>query len=381
MKKFTVPALTVLAGCLIAGCGEDRVADRPGNGTDKPAVSTESARTTSETETLRDPVEDAFTVQLPKGWHNKAYSARTYDIHRSVCLSVSPDGDTVLYYGDPGLPNYWTPASANEMTYKFAEAIPMIKIQEYEPAPEYIKGYAQRKFGKLEGFEITGVEDDPETAEAGRQAFLNAGLQSDLTAAKLRFQFKDKGAQMHGMIGLYISHMNGMFIVDVGGISTKGDPNEYEGMLKAIRSSVKMNPEWQAKQNQLHEQRMADIRRQTELMTQRHHQNMAAIQASAARHQQRMQSIWAANDASMANYWQRSAASDLQHQNFINYINDEHTVVNSSGQTFQVDNSYDKYYVNKNNNSYVGGHSTSDLESLRKMGLNPNDYEEVQIRR
>jgi hypothetical protein len=84
----------------------------------------------------------------------------------------------------------------------------------------------------------------------------------------------------------------------------------------------------------------------------------------------------------MKAYYARSASSDLQHQNFLNYINEESTVVNSSGQAFQVDNKYDRYYINKNDpNKYVGGDIRLDHDKLGSLGVNPDDYEEVKIRR
>jgi len=46
---------------------------------------------------------------------------------------------------------------------------------------------------------------------------------------------------------------------------------------------------------------------------------------------------------------------DVQHRQFLNYINDENTVQNTSGQTFQVDDGYYRYWMNTVDNTYVGG--------------------------
>ena len=108
---------------------------------------------------------------------------------------------------------------------------------------------------------------------------------------------------------------------------------------------------------------------------------MAAIQSSAQRHQQRMQAIWAQGDANTKAYNDRMASSDAQHRQFLNYVNDERTVVSSSGKSFQVDDSYQRYFVNKQNGTYVGGDSTTDVDKLRTLGLDPNAYEEVKIAR
>lgn len=342
-----------------------------------------SAQTKPPTDTveLRDPVEDAYTVKLPKGWNNRTYSARAYDTHRMVSLTVSPNGDTVIFYGDPSLPNYYVPEYAHEMIHYFARVNPLMKIESYRPAKQFINDYTKQKFGQLSDFKLTKVEDDPATVKVAEEAFAKAGLNVELSAAKAQFTFTDKGTTMNAFVMLMIAFNGTGYTVDVGGISTNGNAKDFEPTLVAIRNSVKMNPKWQALQQQLHQQRMAEIEAHTQLMMRQHSENMALIQASAERHQQRMQAMWSANDASMASYWQKSAANDLQHQNFINFINDENTVVTSTGKTLQVQTGYEKYFWNKHNNSYVGGHGHWDMETLRKMGLNPDDYEEVKIKK
>jgi hypothetical protein len=126
---------------------------------------------------------------------------------------------------------------------------------------------------------------------------------------------------------------------------------------------------------------MAQIQRFGQMMTEQHNQNMAWIQQSAQRHQQRMQAIQAQGDASTRAFNDRMASMDSSHRGFLNYINDENTVVGSSGKVLQVDNGYQRYFVHKTNNTYVGGDITMDLDKLRKFNLNPDDYEEVKVKK
>ncbi len=373
-----------LVALFIVGCAPalDKTDSPDSKGSATAAASTEpKTDVTSETEALSDPVEDAFTIQMPKGWHNRAYSARAYDIHRTVAYSVSPNGDTLLFAGDPSIPNYFTPEGANPMTYEFAKLNPLIKVEPFRPVTEYLPDYVKRKFGKLDGFKTGEVQTLPEVESKMMQAFANAGLPIQPSCGKISLKYNDKDGEHNAIIYAFLANSGSLFTVEVSGISTAGDPTKYEEMLENMRSSIQIKQAWKDKQNQLHQQRMAQIQAATEAMTAQHNRNMAWIQNSAARHQQRMQAIWAQNDASMDAYWQRSASSDLSHQRFLNYINDENTVVNSSGKTFQVDNSYETYFMKKSDNSYVGGDSTWDLDTLRKMGLNPDDYEQVKIRR
>ena len=70
---------------------------------------------------------------------------------------------------------------------------------------------------------------------------------------------------------------------------------------------------------------------------------------------------------------------DVQHRQFLNYINDENTVQNTSGQTFQVDDGYNRYWMNTVDNTYVGGDINFGESQPVEMGLDPGTYEEVQI--
>ena len=121
-----------------------------------------------------------------------------------------------------------------------------------------------------------------------------------------------------------------------------------------------------------HEQTMQGLQ-------QNHRNNMATLHGMAASHQLRMDAIHATGDASMAAYQQHDIASDNNQRGFLNYLTDEHTVATSDGQTFQVDNRYDRYFINKNDNSYIGMKGAADLSNFQ--GINPNDYEEAKIKR
>lgn len=162
-------------------------------------------------------------------------------------------------------------------------------------------------------------------------------------------------------------------------MTTWGDPTRYVPTLEAIAGSYETNPAWRREQQAKHQERMAQIEAFGRQSAAQHQRNMAALQQSARLHQERMRALLAAGDASMQSYRDRMAADDAQHRRFLNYVNDERTVVDSSGRTFQVDDTYQRYFVNKHDGSYVGGDATMDPEALRALGLDPGDFEEVKI--
>lgn len=362
--------LVVLSSLLI-GCGADDDGGVVASSGEE--VSSELTQPTTELEFTKDPVEGAFSVGVPKGWYNRAYSTRIHTIIHEVVTCVSPNSDTVLFLGDPHITQYWNPQMANEFTRLMVRNNPSMKLESVRAANEFFAEYATAKFGHLEGFKAEAPVASPDIHQQLQELLAQHNMQANVDVVEIPFTYQDKGKPISALLIGQILDFGPFWIPNVAGISTTGSAADFRAMLLAIGKSKKPDPEWQAKQQALHEQRMAEIRQQGQ-------RNLDWIQASAQRHQARMKALWAANDASVRNFFERSAASDRQHQGFINSINGEHTVVNSSGQTWQVDNSYDKYYVNRNDNSYIGGDVRLDADEIRRRGLNPDDYEEVKIR-
>lgn len=326
----------------------------------------------SETVLLRDPVEDGFTIQLPKGWHNLAYTARSFDISYFIMQTASPDGNSVIFSGDPSIPMFFTPDGPTaEMAHLNSRYNPLIRVAPLASAEQFTPDYVKRKFGKLEGFELVSTKQSPEIVDRLNAQMQKSGFRMDASAAVVHFRFKQGAKTMNTLLYGHVLSQPGIWTFGMSGIASANDPQKLYDLLIKIVDSVKTNPEWRAKQDAIHQQKMAQIAAQGRL----------AMQGMAERHQIRMNAIRAQGDASMKAYYDRSNASDLQHRNFLNYINDETTVVNSAGKAFQVTNSYQRYYMHKGNGTYVGGDSTTDLESLRRMGFNPDDYEEVKVRR
>lgn len=324
---------------------------------------------------IEDPVEKCFTVEVPKGWFNRAYVSRADDIFREVVTCVSPDSNTVIYMGDPKIPQYWYPEKANQVTHYLANNNPaMVKIEPHQTAREYTPGYVERKFGQLEGFTITKIEDNQEVVDYNQKKVAESGLSVEVTSVNVHFNYTDSGKKMSAIVVGVSGKFNDFWIVNASGVSTTGNAADFQPLMMKIMYSRVTSETWKAGQARIHEQKMAEIQ-------ERGRRNMATLHSMAQSHQARMDAIRAAGDASTRAYYERSAASDTQHRGFLNYINEESTVVGSSGSVRQVDNSYQRYYINRNDNSYVGGDINFDDRSIRAMGLNPDDFEEAKIRR
>lgn len=331
--------------------------------------------------TVSDPVNNAFSVGVPNGWDSLVYSSVEGQVTHEVVNTVSPDGKTILFIGDPKIPSYWNPATANPVTVSFTEKLDFMELRSYEPAPTYMPAYVSRKFGELPGFEITETIEDGAAEQGLTQAFIDRGLTPpNVHVADVHFRYQDEaGEQVNALLVGTTMDSGDFWSANVLGLSTTGSTDDYRPMLAAMTHTQQSNPDWTAQQNARHQQVLADIDRRTQEMTNQHLANMAAIQSSAQRHQQRMEGLWAANDASVAGFYERMEAGDATQRGFLNYINEENTVATSSGQSYQVDNSYDRYWLNPSTGSYVGGDINFGDTQLRELGLNPSDYEEVQI--
>jgi hypothetical protein len=337
----------------------------------------------SEWETKTDPIEQSFTVELPKGWKNDAYLKRKGVVTVPIATSESPDGATALFYNDPKMPTFVDPQAALPQN----RSDPNTRIETYSPAEEFLPEYVKTRFAKLPGFKITGIAAEPELAEKNRQLVqkLNVPIQG-LHSARVDFDFQQGGSTRHGSLFGSTLNMGIVWVVSVAGIVGTGDPQAHKETLFHLIWSQKTLPEWKEKERMAaadrqrqHEYVMAQIAAGTEQLRVNHQNNMATLNGMAVRHQARMDTIHAVGDASMAAYKQRDLASDNTQRGFLNYINDEHTVSGTSGRTFQVENKYERYYIHKNDNSYIGLKGGANLNDLK--GINPSDYEETKILR
>lgn len=396
---------TVAAGCGASG-GDGAATTAPKTATTAPVgaaepttTTTEAATTTTEMEgrgdlipdepsgpteqlvTVQDPVNNAFSAGVPEGWDSLVYSVVEGQVTREVVNTVSPDGDTILFIGDPKIPSYWNPATANPITVQFSEQLDFMELKTYVPAPEHLATYVTEKFGQLPGFAVTEIVEDADAEAKGREAWASRGLPVPvLHVADAHFTYQtEDGEQVNALIIGTTVDSGDFWQAQVVGLSTTGSTDDYRAMLTTMIGSMQSNPDWTAQQNARHEQVMADIARRTAEMTSQHQANMAAIQSSAQRHQQKMEGLWAANDASVANFYDRMEAGDANQRGFLNYINEENTVATPTGQQYQVDNSYDRYWMDTSTGTYVGGDINFDDADLRELGLDPNAYTEVQV--
>lgn len=360
-----------------------------------------------ETETVTDPNENAFQVQLPKGWRNQAVLLRTQDSYRSIVSAQSQDGATTLFIGDPHLPNFIEPTPMmNAHSPGVEYMVPQPRFQTYIPAEPFFLHDLQMRYQQAPGFRITGAAPNPEIEQAARADAQKHGMNAHITATLIAFEFTPPGGKtVRGLLNGATINLGGYWFADVSGVTTtSGDPAPWNDILGQIKRSQQTNPQWRQQEQARHNQRMEagrmqnqNIQDQTRLNTQLHQTRMNDIQRTGDANTQRWQSQQTQNDIGHNAFMNTINAptgggfnaggggesyQDTSHERFMNYIKDEETVLDQSGNSYQVETGHDRYFVNTNDNTYVGTDITVDQNDLgSQMGVNnPNDFQEVQIK-
>ncbi len=338
---------------------------------------------------VEEPHEQSFTMDVPIGWTNSLYVHRVYEIVKPVTTAVSPDKGTLLFIGDARMPLFYNPTDVWGNTASLPSQNPLIMVAQPQSAVQYFGNYVKAKFGNNRNFQIISVAPSPIYAQLTVNRAANFGHNINADAVTITLCYEAEGKKYNVIINGTCAYMQGvMWVPAVSGIlSFSGKPSDYESILYHMDQSSRESTVWKQRQQQRHQAIMAKLRQdhaqqlQTyNAMNQAHNLRMQNIQASTDAHNRKMQNMQSSFDAQNTNWKNQQASLDKGHESFMNYIRGEHTVANSSGQTFKVDNSHQKYFVNTHNNTYIGTTAHTNVDDLRRLaGVNPSDYQEVKI--
>ena len=347
--------------------------------------------------TVTEPMEGAFTIQMPGGWRNQAYLQREHDMNRIIASSVSPDGGTMIYLGDPRIPYFMEPNPyINPQLMAFN---PSFRMQPYSPAEGFFQDYLRQFFGRVPGFRVTGTAESPEYQRILAEEARRSGHQTRSTSVCIAFEHNHKGQPMRCVLHGVTSTIGTAWHAELFTVNTTGgDLDRHSGLALRMAASRRLNPAWAEAQRGLQAQRLAmgqqqidHIHNMTQVQTQGHYQRMQGIQAfgqaNTGMHEQRMaqsdaqHQAWTAQSNAQHQGWmEQQSRDDAMQQARVNAIREEHTVVDGSGDTYQVDSHHERYYVNQSDNTYIGTGDTTEVNDLRRThGVDPDDFEEGKI--
>lgn len=332
-----------------------------------------------------------FSLAMPRGWRNRAWVQHNGSVPHQLATAESPSRETSLFLGDPTIPQFIEPSGV-----MFGPP-PGVVVQPYTSIERFLPSYAQHRFGRLPGFRLGAMAPSPELFQLVGQSAQRAGAtQVWITAGRLAFTFNEGPRQVQGLLFGYCTSLGPIWLAEVHGISTVGDPEAFTQALLEMLASRRMTPAALQRQQQeramsaaQHQANMALIHQGTAILQSNHQQNMATLRGMAASHQAHMASLHASHDAHNAAWQSQQAAwdtahsaqvhsSDDMHRRSINAIVEERTVIDGEGNTHQVADGYDRYFRRRSDGAWIGTQAHRDLRDL--PGVNPDDYEEVKIK-
>lgn len=341
-----------------------------------------------------DSAEGAFSLELPTGWQADVRTLRIGQLTRRAVRAVSPDGSVRLSLHDPDLPDFFPPASG-----MFVQP-PLQQLADYVDAADFLPQYLGQRFGRAPGFRLGPLRREPEIEQWTVQRGLERGVRFRAGVVAQRFGFTDGGRAVEALaLGSTFDFGLG-WSADVCVLFVTGGAEPDRALLLHAVQSERTNPQWRAAENQLFANQQLINQQQSDMwssvMTQGHNQRMGDIAAAGAAntaiHEQRV----AMGEAGTAAYLDRlnqpfqgvptgtqpgeGPGLDQQHAT-INAIREEETVRTTSGEDVQVEAGADRYFVDERNRTWVGAQGNVQANDFTAAGLNPDDYQEGQLRR
>lgn len=298
---------------------------------------------------MTDPKEGAFSIMMPQGWKSQVSLERPHGQIRTCGVATSPDGATRIFFGDPNLPSFLSPNPQFGMFEGMQTGNPLQQVRRFMQAEQFFPGYVKQYYGQLPGFRLTGTQSNPDLQQHLEKKAREYGLQPYITTTTVSFEFSENGQTIKAAIHGATLGMQEVWLADVNGYMTSGDPQKADQLIREVVVSHQTNPQWQQRENMRNQQKM----RQSQIA---HQQRMQANQQRFQAHQNMMQQRYNAADAQHQNWMQNQAIQDQQHDQFIDYIRDQETVTNGT-QTGKVDAGYNNYYVDPNTGNYIGTNS------------------------
>ena len=212
-----------------------------------------------------DPVEHAFSIDVPAGWRVAGGVRRmsTVDI-RSGVEAVSPDNTIDLFYGDPDIPIYTPPSPMlaagglrQGMTYSPGYGNQFL-IEPYLNGEGFSAQWGQSRMAKdCTNVRRTGAQARPDANQAIDMAYAQGGVRTSILAGESVFACTLRnGTPGTGYVfaatELVQTQISSLWDVKAleGFVSAAARGNTAYMLLGHMVASFAVNPQWQMAQNQ-----------------------------------------------------------------------------------------------------------------------------------
>lgn len=214
-----------------------------------------------------DPVESAFTVEVPQGWRVAGGIRRFAPSEAPAWVTaVSPDGAETVFAGDPNIGTFLLP-SAPFMATEGAQ-VPWLHnrgatIMQYKPGAEYAAAYGTRALsGQCTDVRVAGTQPIPQLEDTLRP---NIQTATRIDAGGAEFTCRRGGQEMAaGVVAATVLTMfpgsnGGLWQVPVlsGFLAPKGQDANARAHLDHLLGSFAFDPQFQAAIRRANEQEEA----------------------------------------------------------------------------------------------------------------------------
>jgi hypothetical protein len=222
--------------------------------------------------TVRDPREQAFSIQVPQGWKTFGGLFRSSSIDTRMLVDMtSPDGMTNIRIGDAAIPPYRVPGP-------FAPSGPGIAA--YTAANVFASRYGQSRFGSMcSGIQVTKNGALPPKYHPANSAFAHT------TGGEAYFSCTKNGTMMSAYVYAETQLLgpggpgSSWLVVALGSVLTPAAQSAAAGdLLTHVGGSILMNPAWTRMQDNLNNQAAAAINANTQATIARTQQENAREQ-------------------------------------------------------------------------------------------------------
>lgn len=224
-----------------------------------------SALPTSGYTRLTDPLEQAFSVDVPPGWRSEGGLARRAALQINPYVrSLSPDKMTYLMLGEPTIPSFTPPSQMlnaighPEGTLYDAGLGGLALVLRYLPGALFARVYGQTALQSVcPSLKFATAQDRPDLArKANAQLPTVIPSRSDGGEARFTCMHNKQEMDVRVQAATRITSDNvGWGVISLQAlIAPKGQGDRAEEILNHMAASVSFSPDWIQKQNQLSQQ-------------------------------------------------------------------------------------------------------------------------------
>jgi hypothetical protein len=267
-----------------------------------------------------DPLEQAFTLEVPRGWTVKGGMFRLgYSDHRVMVDITSPDGKINIRLGDLAIPTYFLPNEFHhegEVYDLGAQA--QGRVAKYRSGQEFAKAYAKVRFARV----CQNLTPQQTTLPPITKSDTPQGA-SEASEGEATYACGDRTGYVYAQTALMGALWQASSLASY--VAPEGQVTLARGVVSHSSKSFQLSPEWVQKQTQLDQEALVYQR-------QRQQDRMTVFNAQVAQFEARMQAM-----RNQVNAFERGQAQrQSQFQAIDNVISGITPTVDPYGNTVSV---------------------------------------------